>query len=77
MHACERTQADVSINAANWNLLTTVAGDGSELGDEAGAKDKEPEGGDDMWKSFQSIAEQKQVRGLLVTTTFLWSVGRY
>ncbi|KAG1664081.1 hypothetical protein FOA52_011438 [Chlamydomonas sp. UWO 241] len=51
---------DVPINTANWSAasLTTEADAG------AGPRDKEgedaQEGGDDMWESFKSMADQKQ-----------------
>lgn len=45
---------DVNINASNWDLLASAPSD-------AGTNDAQPEA-DDMWKSFQSIAEQKQQR---------------
>lgn len=49
-------KTDVNINTANWtdDSLTAVPS-------EAVALDVQPEA-DDMWKSFQSIAEQKQQR---------------
>ncbi|GAX80831.1 hypothetical protein CEUSTIGMA_g8266.t1 [Chlamydomonas eustigma] len=48
---------DVNINAANWDSLTTDQ-------QETGTSEPQPQGaeggGDDVWKSFQSIAEKKQ-----------------
>lgn len=45
-------QGDVAINSANWDLLPS----------EVGPSDAPQPEGDDVWKSFQSIAEQKQQR---------------
>ena len=49
-------QPDVNINSANWKSLTEGPAD-------AGPSDgAQPDGGDEVWKSFKSIAEQKQQR---------------
>ncbi|KAG1660276.1 hypothetical protein FOA52_006743 [Chlamydomonas sp. UWO 241] len=60
-------KADVNINAANWSSLAAAPSmadeSGGAGGKDGGGGDKDHDGGgDDVWKSFQSIAEQKQAR---------------
>jgi len=52
---------DVNINSANWQSLTEAPTDTpTEAPTDAGTS--EADGGDEVWKSFKSIAEQKQQR---------------
>ena len=50
-------QPDVNIKSANWQSLTETPTDAGPS--EGGAQ---ADGGDEVWKSFKSIAEQKQQR---------------
>ena len=52
-------QPDVAINSANWKSLAEAP---AEAGPSADAAQAGADGGDEVWKNFQSIAEQKQQR---------------